>query len=645
MAVVGVIHRVFVSPAGRVILADDDAPWITAALPFSANNRQWGRVQTPPTAFDKRFGLPDTAGPGRLWLRAFGSVTARLNGSALPLEEEPEHWQAAQRIDVTRWLVPGENRLQVEIRNFHGPGLLSARLEVGGLRIATDASWQARVAGRPFEPSVRADDRRPHPDAQRPPGPSQGLAEHGLVLGGIFCGWALLHAAMARRFARGREAEPPDWDLAALGLVTLLWLILFFGKFVDIAPGYGFDAAQHLEYVAFLMAEGRVPLATDGWSMYHPPLYHLIEASAMGLAAPLGGMASTLAQKGPSFLAGLGTVWLTGLLARRLFPGAPATRLLAIGFAGILPMNLYLAAYVSNEGLHAFLAAGAMLACVDLLLSRDTAQRRIGLLSLWLGLALLTKYTAVVLAAVCLVFAGAHIVHRAGASSLRMGRAFLWLLGPVLLLAGWFYLRNVIEFGRPLVPNWDLPGPGRSWWSPPGFHTPGYYLSFGQALVRPFFSAFVSFWDALYSTLWGDGMLAGSVRWSGRNPAWSYTWMSVGYWLAVPATLLLGTGFIQIVRSTLRDPDGARRAALGLPLVFLAATGFMIFFATLSLPYFGQAKAFYALATTPVLALCFARGYTGVDGWLGRRTLAPLRSVLFGWLGATLTVLYLGFAG
>ena len=84
-----------------------------------------------------------------------------------------------------------------------------------------------------------------------------------------------------------------------------------------------------------------------------------------------------------------------------------------------------------------------------------------------------------------------------------------------LALAGWVYARNAILAGHPLV--WSLDSdPGKSWWQLPGFHTADYYLRFGDALRLPWFSSFYSYWDSLYTTLWGDGLLSGAA---GPDPA------------------------------------------------------------------------------------------------------------------------------
>jgi hypothetical protein len=393
-----------------------------------------------------------------------------------------------------------------------------------------------------------------------------------------------------------------------------------------------------------MRSEGRLPLAPDHWAAYHPPLFYLLSAALEEIAAWLGRVRpDAVALKLIPFLSGFGNIWLAGLLARRLLPEDRVARAHATLFAAVLPVNLYMAAYYSNEGLHAFLAAAALLVAVEILLADEVDPARTALVSLLLGLALLTKFTALVMAAPLLFAVGVKVLirHRRPGAALLRGAA---LLLPALAVSGWFYARNWIELGRPVVGNWDLASPGLIWWSPPGFHTPQYYLRFGEVLVRPFYSGFVSFWDALYSTFWGDGFVAGRAGVRARHLAWSYELMAAGYALALPASALLGLGFVRCARDAVREREPGRRAAFGLLVLCCAAMGFALFYATLVLPYHGQARASYLLALTPVAALFFARGFVDADRWLARRGWTAGRALLFAWWGALLGVLYLSFA-
>jgi hypothetical protein len=164
-------------------------------------------------------------------------------------------------------------------------------------------------------------------------------------------------------------------------------------------------------------------------------------------------------------------------------------------------------------------------------------------------------------------------------------------------------------------------------------------------LVRPFYSGFVSFWDSLYSTFWGDGFVAGRAEVRVRHLAWNYDFMAMGYLLALPASGLLGLGFLRCIRAALRERAPQRRAAFGMLVLVTAAMGFALFYVTLVLPYHGQARASYLLALTPVLAFFFAWGLVGTDRWLARRAWTAGRVLLFSWWSALLGVLYLSFAG
>ena len=149
-----------------------------------------------------------------------------------------------------------------------------------------------------------------------------------------------------------------------------------------------------------MRSDGRIPLATEKFSTYHPPLFYLATAALEELAVCLGrARPDVVALKLVSFLAGLGNVWLAAAFARRLLPKDRVAWVHATLFAAVLPVNLYTAAYYSNEGLHAFLAGAALLVGIEILLAKEVSPLRTGLASLLLGLALLTKFTALLVAA------------------------------------------------------------------------------------------------------------------------------------------------------------------------------------------------------------------------------------------------------
>ena len=126
---------------------------------------------------------------------------------------------------------------------------------------------------------------------------------------------------------------------------------------------------------------------------------------------------------------------------------------------------------------------------------------------------------------------------------------------------------------------------------PKDFHTPGYFFSFGDSLTGPFFSGLHSFWDAFYTTLWGDGLWGGRIDlWS--RPPWNYDLMAVGFVLALVPTALVLTGLVRALARCFR--------AAQLALVVADWTGWLFAFAilgmSLKVPSYAQTKAFYGLA-------------------------------------------------
>ena len=637
-------QRVLSSPRGIVLLTDPGAPWIMVDDPVDAYPRQWGREQPAATRFLAAFDVGDPSAPARLSLRAFGEPRVSVNGVAVPLRGEEKNWKRPREAEISNLLRRGSNRIEVEVRNARGPGLLALRLDgsAGVLLSTAESEWTGALEDGVVRQTIAASERR-HPSSLASERPFRELARSSgvaVLAAGVS---ALVFLLLRARLGPAGLARIPAAALVGIGCA---WAWLFASKLAGLDLRVGFDAwGGHLDYLQLLRATGRVPVATDHWATYHPPLFYGLTLAIDWIAVGFGAARNhPLALKAIPLLAGFGQVWLAARLARRLLPADPGARASAALFAGFLPVNLYIAAYFSNEGLHAFLAGAAFVLAAEILLGKGVPLGRAALLSLLLGLALLTKFTALLVAGPALLAVGIKAAWEWRGRPLAIARAIATLVVPLLAVAGWFYARNFVLYGRPLIGNWDLPGAERVWWSPPGFHTPGYYLQFGEVLVHPYFSGFVSFWDSLYSTFWGDGLLAGVAALKFRHEVWNYGFMAAGYVLALPLTALLVAGFGVALRAAWRDPDPGRRAALGLLLVTPSAMGFALFFATLGLPYHGWARAPYLLAATPALALFFALGLRTLDRALAERGWTPARAGVFGWLGATACVLYLGFA-
>jgi hypothetical protein len=629
------------------------APWIGVAGDVPTVVQQWGRAEAPAGRFVRRFELTRVPEHAVLEARAHGSLELRVNGvpvEALASPPAPARFGASA--DVAAQLRSGANEIGAVVRNRRGPPLFAARLALPGGDLASGPEWSAALEdadtapgapGPRAAPAVLADDTRPHPSAAGGPSSLAGLAARGPALLAL----AALALAAALALERVGAREIVALPRLALAAVHAGWLWLFVDRFLGIPFWLGFDAIHHLEYVQILYSEGRLPTAAEGWSSYQPPLFYALAALVTAAAHQIDGERLALgAVKLLPFLCGLGNVWIAFGLARLLLPGRGGVQALAVVFAGVLPLNVYMAAYLSNEPLHALLFGLATLALARAfvagpLVSGSGLREALGAGAL-LGLALLAKLTAalgLVAAALALLAAPGPLAPRRRAA--RIGA----LVAPALLLSGWFYARGFFEYGRPILGNWDLPGEDQAWWSYPGFHTPAYYLGFGSALLRPCFSGFRSYADALYSSLWADGWIGGQESVLLRPMAWDWEWMSAGCLLALPATALLAVGLARALRLAAHDADPGCAAAFRLLVLQIGIVAFALFSLTVRLPYFGQARASYALGLVAPLALLFVLGAERGEALVVRAGGPPARLVFRVWLGVLLTVLHLGFAG
>jgi len=259
------------------------------------------------------------------------------------------------------------------------------------------------------------------------------------------------------------------------------------------------------------------------------------------------------------------------------------------------------------------------------------------------GLALLTKSTTSAPLALLLPGAVAAKLWLVEARpAWRALGAFAAMLGGVLAISGWFYLRNALLFGDPFVSNLTAFAEW-TYWVPPGFHTPAWFLGFGEVFVQPLFSSFHSYADGFYSSFWGDGYASGAAAVQYPHKWWDYDAMAAVYPLALPATGILGLGFARGAWQALRAGDPGRRLALA--TLWLVAFGMtlMLVLATLRIPFNAMPKAFYTLPALVPLALAFALGVDGLAR-LGRgRGERLVRSLLAGYGGALAAAIVASF--
>jgi cytochrome c-type biogenesis protein CcmH/NrfG len=562
----------------------------------------------PMTArFLRSLDLAQRPASAMLKIRAFRSAEVRINDVPVLSSASLPRWKDEQTYDVTAFLNPGENRVTVDVTNDYGPPAVWAVLELPEATIGTDSSWQVALAGAAELPAQLARDGVIDPEhAESLPSPMQAVRSHWRSLVLVFAISCIVAVVVRGPLPRSLPLSP-----AGVMFVLLLagWSLLFWHNRPYLAANYGFDVVGHLEYIDYVEQHWRLPLANQGWEMFQPPLFYMIAAASLHLTGTSAGTESGITVLRFLGLA-FGIVQLTALFGsfRLLFPKRTDLQAIALLVGGLLPAQLYLFQYVSNEGLLIATCSVAIWQALRLLQQPTVSFGEYAVLGILLGMALLTKLTALVVVVVVLSI----LTARGFLEITSGGRRLLGVAlttGLLFLVAGWHYLRAWNHFGTPLVANWD-PQSGFGWWQLPGYQTPASSLRLGHVFHDPYFAGVYGLWDGVYSTLWGDGGLGGSTEiWS--KPPWNYAFMSMGYLLAIlPSTLALAGLLITTVR-LLRRPTAEGFLLLGLA----AGMSFAILQMNLKLPYYSLAKGFFGLPACVSLCALVAIGYGLVAKW------------------------------
>lgn len=178
-------------------------------------------------------------------------------------------------------------------------------------------------------------------------------------------------------------------------------------------------------------------------------------------------------------LMGAGTVALTYVLARQ---AAPNKKAIAVGAAALVafnPMYIFISASMSNDTLAILLSTLALLMLVRILNKEPKGQDFL-LLGVVLAVGAMTKLSALILYPLTLV-ALAFLAYRRR-SFIFLLRSGLWIVVPGLVLAGWWYARNLFLYGDPTGLSSMLEIVGAR------------HYSFGQVLQE---------WQGIFFSYWG----------------------------------------------------------------------------------------------------------------------------------------------
>jgi 4-amino-4-deoxy-L-arabinose transferase-like glycosyltransferase len=176
----------------------------------------------------------------------------------------------------------------------------------------------------------------------------------------------------------------------------MFWGAMFFNNLFKTSPFDGFDPKAHINYVNYILQFHSLPLATDGWETYQPPLFYSIVALFFKVINHLllnKSKAFLLSFKLVTFSCAIGQVYLACVAAKILFPRDNSKQMLATAVASVLPVTIYIAHYISNESLSAFLISASIVYTLRLVKKENRHISSFWFLGVLLGLSLLTKIT------------------------------------------------------------------------------------------------------------------------------------------------------------------------------------------------------------------------------------------------------------
>ncbi len=638
------VRQARVDPEVPFFVREAPAEWIV--FPSEPSTYTRARVELA-TSFTRTFELAAAPRSATLQVKLHVDGDVVVNGAPVTLlPSDASNWKRERSADVTTLLHAGSNTVSATARASFGPGAVWLVLECDGTTLVSDASWSAncagssvraaRLAATPMDewarPTTRSKIGELHSNELNP-SPLSALRKSLPNLVALAAAAAALVfglRALTRKYALVFERRA-TWLFSA---VAALLLALLFWNNRALGLDQGFDAAAHVEYVNYLLRTGSVPLAHQGWEMYQPPLYYAVVAFAVKLSG-----AATLDAQSMHVVRVVGwaalvlQILFVTLGLRELFAERPRTAFVGACVAALLPMQLYLFQYASNEGFAAMLVSAALWLALRILRRENARVRDFAVLGLVLGAALLTKFSALLVVLLVLgVFAGRVALRRERVTLVQL-RNLVALPLVIALVCGWYYLRVHERFGRFFVGNFDAEA-GFAWWQDPGYRTSCDFTRFGAVFEHPLFSSLHSCGDALYSTLFGDALIGGSGRVDARPP-WNYELMSAGMLLALLPTLALGIGLVIALVRLVREPRASWFLVLGLQAGTLAA----LISLTLRLPFYAQTKAVYAASVMIPLAAAIALGCE----WIVERVRAAapvVWIVLTTWLLASLTTFW-----
>lgn len=616
-------------PSSSLVLSEHGAQWIRVNEPVIPNVR----TIDPIRAFRTTVHIDKAPERALLVVKAMKDAEVLVDERLVRAADGTlSDWREPVEVDLAEYLTPGPHTLRLTVLNENGPALLLAYSEDLGIR--TGPGWETSKDGVEWKDALAATEPMRHPSSKNYSVPRSFVSTLPILLPVFLITFFWTLAYYRRGHEQGGWIARLTPSASALRWLLIAALaVLGVNNFFNVPVGTaGFDRAGHIEYIRFVAEKLSLPYASDGWQMFQSPLYYMISAFFYLVLKPLVATNDIIrVLKLFTFGFAIAQVEIIYRMLKKVYRDRPELVSLGVVIGGLLPANLYISLSLGNEAMCGFFSAAALMVAFGILVDpASPSRKRLLLLGALLGLALLSKFTAVLL----LLPVGFLLFYKAwkdGNRGLRFFNQAFFTFGAAFAVSSWYYIRNWVKLGSFFIGGWDA---SREivWWQDPGYRTLRDFYSFGESLAYPIYSNFNGFWDSFYATLWLDGMMSGAKDASGFPP-WNIDFMVSGAWLALlPAVAILVAIAAAIARPGESFRKGPLLAAMCLA-IYLAALAYLY----LEVPIHSTLKATYTTGLAPVYALLAVSGL----GALMKTTAA--RAVIYGWVACWAVFAYLSY--
>ena len=235
-------------------------------------------------------------------------------------------------------------------------------------------------------------------------------------------------------------------------LLIILWGILAINNIREIPLYVGMDIQGHYDYIFYVAEKWRIPLATEGWQMFVPPLFYTVCALILELLRNFVSISTLLILlRGVNLCCGLLQVELCYRALRYVFPQREDLQAIGTVLGGLLPMNIYISQVVGNEPMAAAFSGVAVVMTLGLISTRSVPSKwSCFFLGVVVGLGVLTKPTPFLLIPPILIGIGylVFVNFELGLkSTLILAHRSAVLIGTVALVAGWYLHQELHSHG------------------------------------------------------------------------------------------------------------------------------------------------------------------------------------------------------